>query len=107
MATPDREESTLFVREQEDPGDDDDDISLTSTVGEDADDDETREYNADCILAERPTEDEEGAMQYLVKWEGKSPNQRNRHITSCLYWPSVDGLCWEGMLWPWAEDRAV
>lgn len=75
MATPDREESTLFVREQEEPGDDDDMISLTSTIDEDADDDDgTREYNADCILAERPSEqeqDEEGAMQYLVKWEGK------------------------------------
>lgn len=75
MATPDCEESTLFVREQEDPGDDDDDISLTSTSDEDTNDgDGPREYNADCILAERPSEDEEGeegAMQYLVKWEGK------------------------------------
>ena len=74
MATPDRKESTLFVPEQEDPNDDDDDISLTSTIDEDADEDGTREYNADCILAERPSEngeDEEGAMQYLVKWEGR------------------------------------
>lgn len=75
MTTPDREESTLFVKEQDEPGDDDDDISLTSTVDEDAgDDNEAGEYNADCILAERPSEHdegEEGAMQYLVKWEGK------------------------------------
>lgn len=99
MATPDREESTLFVREQEDPGNDDDDISLTSTVGEDADDDDTREYNADCILAERPTEDEEdeeGAMQYLVKWEGKPTRESVMTLASCLYssWPAL------GMLWP-------
>lgn len=60
--------SSLFVNEKDQR--DDDDISLTSTVPENNDDD--RLWTVDCVYYEREMEgSDEGEMEYLIKWEGK------------------------------------
>ncbi|KAH8677504.1 hypothetical protein BX600DRAFT_129888 [Xylariales sp. PMI_506] len=93
MSEPADHLSSLFVGNREE-SEDDDDISLTSTVV--SEHDESEEFEVDAILAERPNPGSPGDMQYLIKWEGYDMDQ-------CT-WESAGNLS-EDLREQWRQQR--
>ncbi|KAI1404109.1 hypothetical protein F4819DRAFT_448693 [Hypoxylon fuscum] len=87
----------LYVPAQRNEADDDDNISLTSTVYEDDDPENVdKDWVVEDLFAERPHPDRPGQMQYLIKWEN---------------WP-MDQCTWEpeehlgpGLLLEWDDKK--
>lgn len=98
MTSPSEDCSSLFVSGSNDVNPDDDNISVSSTIDSEHDPDE--EFVVDAVLAERPHEDptQEGAMQYLIKWENY-PLHRSS-------WEGRDNLSSE-LYHQWQEQREL
>ncbi|KAI0137182.1 hypothetical protein BJ170DRAFT_573393 [Xylariales sp. AK1849] len=96
MAIPTEDLSQLFVGDDEEVEDNDDNISLTSSL--ESVHDETEEFVVDAILAERPNQDpdQEGDTQYLIKWE-------NYAMDRCT-WESIGNLS-EELQQQWSEQK--
>jgi chromo domain-containing protein 1 len=86
----------LFVGDGDEEENNDDNISLTSTV--ESVHDEEKEFVVDAILAERPNKNphQEGDMEYLIKWE-------NYPLDQCT-WEAVGNLS-EDLQEQWREQR--
>ncbi|KAI0914624.1 hypothetical protein F4823DRAFT_557970 [Ustulina deusta] len=80
---------------QQQDGQDEDNLSITSTNAED--NDSEREWEVDDVLAERPHPDIPGASQYLIKWDGFQLEDST--------WEPVENLG-DGLLAKWEENRA-
>ncbi|KAK8025446.1 chromo domain-containing protein [Apiospora arundinis] len=95
MATSQHKDSPSFSVNEYDSRDDDD-ISLTSTVAED--NDENKLWTVDCILCEREMEGAEhkGEMEYLISWEGYPLNEAT--------WEPVESFS-EGLLEHWGKQK--
>ncbi|KAI1348561.1 hypothetical protein F5Y01DRAFT_291740 [Xylaria sp. FL0043] len=82
------------IATQQQDGEDDDDLSITSTnVGEN---DSEKEWEVDDILAERQHPDDPDASQYLIKWEGFK-------LEDCT-WEPLEHLG-DGLLQEWEQHQ--
>ncbi|KAI0106982.1 hypothetical protein GGR51DRAFT_517014 [Nemania sp. FL0031] len=80
--------------QQED--EDEDNLSINSTIIEDNDDSE-KEWEVEDVLADRPHPTDPDALQYLIKWEGFKLEYST--------WEPVENLG-EGLLAKWEENKS-